>query len=188
MATFGRCTDGDGDYAGVPYDWMSGGKFTTPADMDTLTSIGVKLKKNTSGTMSARVEVYDSSFACVAESDEVTGIGDSYPSFPPGHAFSISQSLSPNTVYWFGVRTSEGWVLRRQSGGSQEQYTDTGLGDYPSIPCPTTGQYKYDYIPCICLTYTPSGAGLSIPVAMRHFRNLRTAITCFPKFKPHKVI
>lgn len=63
---------------------------------------------------------------------------------------------------------------------SAGRYDAEAYNGFPDPLLPTDNTRGY----CCQVTYTPSGGGLSIPVAMRHFRNLRTAITNVNHVKP----
>lgn len=78
-----------------------GTEFTTPFDMDEVTSIWVYVRSITLAGVDSKTAIYDEDLVFVAESDEVVISGgyDGWMEYP----FTTPVALDPETVYVFGV-------------------------------------------------------------------------------------
>jgi len=177
MATFGRCSESGATSYGAAYDRIYLTKATLNEDGD-VTKISI-YGKAASGSIHMKAAIYSDNNgqpnALQGVSAEVT-VNTTLKWWD----FSFSPAVSLTAGTW--------WIGWNHDGPVDFTYyyvTESGMGrwmnyTYNSFPDPIGSMNSINKSLCVCATYTPSGGGLSIPVAMRHYRNLRTAITRHP--------
>jgi len=194
MATFGYETIGS--LGSTLSNYKDASQYTCPED-GTAQSITAALKAS-SGTWEGHVKcaIYKasdlSSPITNGETEEKTLTLNTTAAWFTFN-FPTPPTLEANTDYvlcaWADTGSGSTARMLRDDDASVNRwyvsatYSDT-WGDLPASD--RTGKFS------IYCTYTPSGGGLSIPVAMRHYRNLRTAIAStrkltFPKIAPLRI-
>ncbi len=95
----------------------------------------------------------------------------------------LNVSITGSTLYWLAHQHAPNAIVIKYDAGVAND-TKRHSQAYGSLPATFTVADTQARLYSIYGTYTPSGGGISVPVAMRHFRNLRTAISKVEFLKP----
>ena len=168
MATFGKTSNAGSDIS-FGQEVVQGCKYTSPGDCGTITEIAAFIRAHT-GTVNAVAKIYADNAgapgALLAESSAVANI-DTTPAWEYFNGNDFPYVAAANTVYWLCIHASANHRMRYEAGAAN-QVMWNGVATYPVNPEPPTPTYGA-YEQSIYATYTPTGAGLSIPVAMHHY-------------------
>jgi len=191
MATFGYTTIGtDADSSLTGY--IDASQFTCPEN-GSADSISIALKCVTSWTGKVKCAIYLASDLSAPITNGTTEektltLTTNFEWYT--FNFPTSPSLSATDYVlcaWAEGTGTEVRFPRDDDANVNRWYENHDYNGWPSLSASDrTGKFS------IYCTYTPSGGGLSIPVAMRHYRNLRTAIAStrkltFPKIAPLRI-
>lgn len=183
MATFGCPTDETGESdasVGFASYWKWGSIFTLTEDA-TITKITMRTGGSTPESGQGVVlAIYNTSGGDPStlaqktdERDGSTMSSNSWEDFTGGTLGALS--AGDYVLAWCSDASGDGgdntWTARyySDSGNYMDRKDDEPP---PDSPWGTTNQWA-DKAVCIYATYTPSAGGLSVPVAMRHYRGLR---------------
>ncbi|MDH5786981.1 MAG: hypothetical protein OEZ40_01635 [Candidatus Bathyarchaeota archaeon] len=184
MATFGK-TDIGGSWRDCGWTGCKACRFTTP-EAGTITKLTVHSKLGTDGHELRGVICANGGdnkpAALLASGSNITDDAtESWKDLP------ISYVMSSGVVLHLGWQT-EGGQWAAYAAGASDQFNGVGAA-WNGAPNPFSSSLSADEEISIYATYTPSD-GANIPAIMRHYRNLRTAITkprptlTLPKFTP----
>lgn len=178
MGTFGKTDEGTNEeYTGG--NMIIAIRFTAPEDC-TVTKISVYVRGSDSPNLN--VNIYDN------DPDWRPDLGN--PGKPNNRLASnpSAQQISSSAQWYhfegFNVELSEGdivWLAFVCTGGSFRyteegeylQRHERGTGYPPPDPWGDSPYFQSE-VASIYATYTTGGGGLGIPIAMHHYRNLRT--------------
>lgn len=170
MATFGYETEGSSQKVMSGAFQYGGGHTYSPAQNGTLDSITAYLVQNGAYLPHLRFGLYDSSDdSLVGETEEwqLTTGWDGWKTLNVSGSPAIFSAKS----YYFAIGEAHQLDLKHNSGSQGYKYESVGWAQGSNFENPWVGyttsgsQFLFSWYG----TYTPSGAGLSIPVAMHHY-------------------
>jgi hypothetical protein len=171
--TFGYETLGANyGYAGA--NIIEGSKFTAPANVGTVQKLTIGGYNSTGGSINAKgIIVLDSSLVIVANGVGGAGSFPAYTTAWRDSTFSSNPTLSASTAYDLSATTAVSGHYLVYDNGDENQglYDSTNSYTTPTNPTDATRNVrKYS----IYATYTAGAGELPIPVAMHHYKMMRT--------------
>ena len=173
--TFGYNPEAHGEASiTLTSDDIVGSKYTSPANISEADTISAYARVAMFSTSIKMMLILHSNLNIVENSITSPVSITSVAQYHTSTVYETKPSVSPSTDYVLGFIPDSGWVVSLYyDTGSDGDGINDGSNDYDSPTNPTDAATTTKIWSIYC-TYEAAG-GLSIPVAMRHYRNMREA-------------